>query len=141
MQGHLLRRAVCGARGALLERPGPLAGLAAVWEQASHDVAAFLHRPPAAPAALAGARPFTAAAAVCSSSEPQPVEAEAEPAAAPASTRRPQQQQLERGAATRNCWQCGAGLGGGDMFFCPSCSSIQPPDNDAEAKYYEAFGL
>ena len=114
------------------EHPGSVGSLAAVWLQAAHDLDAYLQ------ASKHSSLPrcySTSAAAQMASSEPQRVfedEAvgEGAPAAAAAAT-----------APYRNCWQCGSGLRSADMFFCPDCRSIQPPENDAEAKYFDAFGM
>lgn len=146
-----MRRCVAAASRLLPgpERPGGVAGLAAVWAQAAQEVAAIL-QPPAAPLSAHPSQPrgagfTTAAAAAAASSEPQPAPAEEAPGepAAPErvhATRRPAAA-TAGGLAARNCWQCGAGLGPADFFFCPSCDSIQPPDGDAESKYFALFGL
>lgn len=102
-----------------------MGGLAAVWQQAAHAVDAFLGKgamPAPGSRAVLAARCVTSSAAATSSSEPQRAE-------------------VEEAAPYRSCWQCGSGLRSTDMFFCPDCNSIQPPDNDAESKFFEVMGL
>ncbi|GAB4821397.1 hypothetical protein N2152v2_008443 [Parachlorella kessleri] len=110
----------CGGRGSL-------GGLAATWQRAANDIDSFLQASPGPSLTAAGChaspRTFSSTSApVATSSEPQRAdEAEALP--------------------HRHCWQCGSGLGQQDLFFCPQCSSIQPPDHDAESTYFTVFGM
>lgn len=124
-----------GALGSRGPRPDSLGGLAAVWQQAAQAVEAFLQPPSAALACPRGVC-TTSAAAAAASSEPQRAEEEELPVQAAAQGAAP-----AGGPAVRHCWQCGAGLRAADMFFCPDCNSIQPPDSDAESKYFEVFAL
>jgi hypothetical protein len=117
-----MRRAVVVASRCV--RHGGLGGLAAVWQQAANEVESFVKHVSPMPAYPAAAYPRTVSstAAAALSSEPQRAED-------------------EEAAPYRHCWQCGSGLQRQDMFFCPDCSSIQPPDTDAETKYFSVFGM
>lgn len=108
---------------------------------------AWLRPPPlrAAAAAACATGPAPAVAAACRSSPAAAahgfhssslVAHTADPAPADvASIGRPAERE-------RTCWQCGTQLAGHDLFFCPSCSSVQPTDMDtASDQYFQIFGM
>lgn len=74
-----------------------------------------------------------------------PPPAAAAPAAAAAAAPTPQRRWHNSEALpaqeplARHCWQCGTPLEPADIFFCPSCESIQPADPDPQ--YFSVFGL